>query len=141
MRFICNGCDKEQTNFARGVISAKGAEYMRFCSSCIKPRVGVPDVYWDGKPEENLADDPATGKPRVFASPGEKASYLKSRGIMEAGDRVHGAPPETWKNGTQRTNSRHEVQMALKKVREMGRDNRRQEFLKITKENQRQIQH
>lgn len=96
----------------------------------------MPDVYFDGKPEENLADDPATGRPRMFGSRGEKAAYLKSRGLMEAGDTVHGAPVEVHRNQERRIDTRHEVQMALKKVRDMGRDNRRQEYLRITKEGQ-----
>jgi len=92
-------------------------------------------VYWDGKPEENLADDPVTGQPPVFFSKGHKAAYLKSRGIVEAGDRVHGAPAMT--STPPKLDSRHEVRMALKKVSEMGRDVRRQEYLRIIKEGQR----
>lgn len=96
-------------------------------------------MFWDGKPEENLADDPVTGKPRVFFSKAEKAAYLKERGLREAGDRLHGAPAELWRNQNQipKTDTRHEVKMALKKVQEMGRDRRRQEYLRIQKEGRR----
>jgi hypothetical protein len=91
-------------------------------------------VYWDGKPEENLADGP-DGKPMVFLSRGQKAAYLKAKGLQEAGDRYHGAPISFHRNQERKVvDSRHEVRMALKKVQGMGRDNRRQQYLKILKE-------
>ncbi len=137
MTFYCNGCDQQRDFFLEYgmLVIAPKEGIKRYCRECRRPRAAVPDVYFDGKPEENLADGP-DGKPRVFASRGEKAAYLQSRGIMEAGDRVHGAPVEIAKNQERRIDSRHEVQMALKKVREMGSFNRRQEYLKITKEGQ-----
>ena len=109
----------------------------RYCRLCQSPKAAVPDVYFDGKPEINLADDPTTGKPRVFSSRGEKAAYLKERGICEAGDKVRGAPVMLHKEKPPKLDSRHEVQMALKRVKEMGRDVRRQEYLKIQKEGRR----
>lgn len=82
-----------------------------------------------------MADDPVTGKPRVFLSKGHKARYLRERGIMEAGDKVRGAfaaavdqPP--------RQDSRTLVREAMQKVKGMGRDYRRQEYLRIVKEGQ-----
>jgi len=134
--FYCNGCesDKGFYEFSLLLIEKWGEGIKRFCRNCRAPKAYLPDVYFDGKPEENLADGP-DGKPRVFFSKGEKAAYLKSRGIMEAGDRVHGAPVQVHKNQERKVDTRHEVQMALKKVREMGRDNRRQEYLKICREN------
>lgn len=139
MNFTCSQCDQRRDfflDYGICVISAK-KEFRHICRLCRKPRGGVPDVYWDGKPEEGLADDPVTGKPRVFGSKGEKAAYLKERGLQEAGDRMNGAPPSILSQAPQRTDSRHEVRMALKKVREMGRDVRRQEYLRITKEGRR----
>lgn len=94
-------------------------------------------MFFNGKPEEGLADNPLTGKPRVFSSKGEKAAYLRERGLVEAGDRHHGAPMQIHQNQNRKTDSRHEVMMALKKVREMGQDNRRQAYLKIVKEGRR----
>lgn len=119
----------------------KNAYRMRFysggiqvCDNCgLAGSSHVYDVYWDGRPEETLADDPRTGNPRVFASRGEKAAYLRERGLMEAGDKVHGAPVSSL-SVPRRTNSRDEVKMALKQVKEMGIDRRRQEYLRITKE-------
>jgi len=81
-----------------------------------------------------LADDPNTGKPRVFSSKGEKAAYLKERGLREAGDKVRGAPVMIHQNQNIRTDSKHEVKMALKRVKEMGIDRRRQEYYRIMKQ-------
>lgn len=137
MTFFCNGCNKPQDfdrDYGMLIISAK-RELRRFCRFCCNPKVYLPDVFWDGKPEENLADDPRTGKPRVFSGKAEKAAYLKERGLVEAGDRVGGAPFMAHKQPVPKLDSRHEVRMALKKVKEMGRDVRRQEYLRIIKEN------
>lgn len=110
---------------------------IQVCDGCgLAGASQVYDVYWDGKPEENLADDPITGKPREFLSKGHKAKYLKERGLVEAGDRVHGAPLSTV-NVSRGTDSKTQVRLALKHVREMGQDVRRQEFLRITKEGRR----
>jgi len=135
--FFCNGCNRDThwDNLKRVVASDK--KIQRFCKMCCNPKSYVPDVYWDGKPEENLADDPRTGKPRIFSSKGEKSAYLKSRGIAEAGDRIHGAPIEIHKNQERNVDSRHEIKMALKQVKEMGQDVRRQAYLKVLKEGRR----
>jgi len=111
-----------------------GKEERRYCRGCRSPKNYVPDVFWDGKPEVNLADDPNTGKPRVFSSKGEKAAYLKERGLREAGDKVRGAPVMIHQNQNIRTDSKHEVKMALKRVKEMGIDRRRQEYYRIMKQ-------
>lgn len=141
MMFFCSGCQKDrdfETEFAILIIQKWGDGIIRFCRECRSPRSAVPDVYWDGKPEGNLADDPVTGQPRVFLSRGQKAAYLKERGLMEAGDRVHGAPVMFHKEQVApRKDTRHEVRMALKRVREMGRDVRRQQYLRIVREGQR----
>lgn len=124
----CGYCGNE--NAYRMRFSADGES----CDQCgAAGSSAVYDVYWDGKPEQGLADDPVTGKPRIFSSKGEKAAYLRSRGLQEAGDTYHGAPLQIHKNQERRSDSRHEVMMALKKVREMGQDVRRQEYLKIVK--------
>jgi hypothetical protein len=138
MNFLCNGCEKNK-NFEKEFVfmtttkEGKG-ENLKFCRTCRTVRVSFPDIYFDGKPEENLANDPLTDKPRVFISKGQKATYLKERGIMEAGDAHHGAPIQIHQNQNKKINTRHEVQMALKKVKEMGRDVRRQAYLKVIKE-------
>lgn len=142
MKFYCNGCHNTrdfETEYGMLVATAKEG-IKRICRLCRKPKVFVPDVYWDGKPEENLADDPNTGKPVSFRSPGEKAAYLREKGLAEAGDRVHGAPVEFNKMLPEPVvDSQREVKIALKHVREMGRDVRRQEYLRITKEGQRRL--
>lgn len=134
MKFSCDSCKTQKERLARCVITVDN-EYKRFCVDCVSPQSGIPDVFWDGKPEENLADDPVTGKPRVFFSKGQKAEYLKARGLAEAGDRVHGAPVQLGRDQmAPKVDTRHEVRMALKKVKEMGADRRRQEFLRIRRE-------
>lgn len=99
--------------------------------------VGLPDVYWDGKPEHNLADDPLTGKPRVFGSKAEKARYLQQRGLSEAGDRVHGGYASAMDVRHTTVDDRTSALKALQHVKQMGRDVRRQEYLRIVKEGQR----
>lgn len=82
-----------------------------------------------------MADDPVTGKPRVFLSKGHKARYLKERGLMEAGDKVRGAfAPAV--DHPQKQDNRALVAEALHQVKQMGRDYRRQEYLRIVKEGQ-----
>lgn len=135
MTFFCNSCEKDCDflEFSILVIEKWGHGIKRFCRSCRSPKSGVADVFWDGKPEENLADDPNTGKPRVFFSKGEKAAYLKSRGIMEAGDRVHGAPVQIHQNQNKKTDTRPLVQAAIREVMKMSPARRHQEYLKVTK--------
>lgn len=131
--FICWYCEETKDDFVRIVIPERGKSLHKICRSCMIPKAGIPDVFFDGKPEENLADDPQTGKPRVFASKGEKAAYLKERGIVEAGDRFHGAPFQA--TAPEKRNSRDVVREALHRVKQMGQDVRRQAYLKIVKEN------
>ena len=102
-------------------------------TSSEKTSVGLPDVYWDGKPEHGLADDPATGKPRVFSSKSEKSAYLKERGLVESGDRVGGAP-SSYFSSEKVVDHRVSAMQALQHVKQMGKDVRRQEFLRIVKE-------
>lgn len=134
MIFFCNGCQKEKDfKECKFWLCIDKEPIKRFCRHCKSGTVEFADVYWDGKPEINLADDPLTGQPRVFLSKGQKASYLKERGLREAGDRIHGAPIEMTKV-ERKYDSRHDVKMAIKQVKEMGKDVRRQAYLKILKE-------
>jgi len=114
---LCNGCGNDK---AYKTISVDDFEYCDRCGEFSSR--ALPDVYWDGKPEHGLADDPVTGKPRVFSSKMEKARYLKERGLVEG-----------WaKNPTDvRKNGREEAISALKEVSKWGKDYRRQQFLRI----------
>lgn len=139
MTFRCDSCERNRdfwTDYGLFIATAE-REIKRVCRICRSPRAAMPDVYFDGKPEINLADDPITGKPRVFASKMEKARYLRERGIVESGDPVHGAPVFVSREARPKSDSRHDVKMALKRVKEMGQDVRRQAYLKILKESQR----
>lgn len=137
MIFLCNGCDKKKDFACLKMIIANHElkKLTRLCGDCRRGNIFSPDIFWDGKPEENLADDPITGKPRVFISKGQKSAYLKERGLQEAGDRVHGAPV-SFVGKSPKVDSHHEVMMALKKVKEMGKDVRHQEYLRVVKEAQ-----
>lgn len=113
----------------------------RFCKGCVSGTINFPDVFFDGKPEENLADDPRTGQPPVFFSKSHKAEYLRSKGLQEAGDRVHGsyATFAQNQNQNQKTDTKHEVKMVLKQIKEMGHDRRREEYNRIKKEGERHV--
>lgn len=131
----CDGCGNEKAyrTFTRWDKYLK--EKIETCDRCgDAPAVTVPDVYWDGKPEHGLADDPVTGKPRVFASRAEKAAYLKERGLVEAGDRTGGAfRTPGMAEGVDRRDPEI-ARRALAKVAQMGQDVRRQEYYRILKE-------
>lgn len=131
MNWTCTNCGNP-----RPVKTVSGTGWER-CDQCSDMRgASVPDVYWDGKEEHGLADDPVTGKPRVFGSKAEKAAYLKERGLSEAGDRVHGSfVTAAQREQAAKANERESVLRALQKVRQMGADVRRQAYLKIVSEN------
>lgn len=139
----CNGCQNKNANFVKAGFlrnEKDEREFYECCDGCggAGP-VYAPDVFWDGKPEENLADGP-DGKPITFLSRGQKARYLKEKGIYEAGDSFHGAAftgivSESKEEKTRRTSDL--VRQARKKVESMGKDVRRREVLKIIKESQR----
>lgn len=116
------------------IIDHQKKKISRICRICRTPKANLPDVFWDGKPEENLADDPVTGKPISFTSKGQKAKYLESKGLREAGDRHRGSDVFYSRMDQPKTNSKHEIKMALKKIKDMGAIARRQEYLRITKE-------
>lgn len=131
----CNGCGKiGERGWWQSTERFPDGRYVEGCQGCSSSYVPTTyDVFWDGKPEHGLADDPATGRPRVFGSKAEKAAYLKARGLTEAGDRHHGAPASVL-NQQQRPETNAAAMQALKMVREMGADRRRQEFNRIMKE-------
>ena len=108
--------------------------YVEWCGVCSGGSfVSVPDVFWDGRPEENLADGP-DGKPITFISRGQKAAYLKEKGLYEAGDKFHGAPFTSIMKEDASTRKRRglaEVAEARRKVQQMGQDVRRQAILKV----------
>ena len=130
------GCCEAMNPLGWTTSTAKNEDgsYVEWCDECSKgSHAVVYDVYWDGKPEENLADGP-DGKPRVFLSKGQKARYLRERGLSEAGDRVHGAPfTSIYKEdpADRKRRNVHSVSEARRKVEQMGKDVRRQAILKV----------
>jgi len=109
---------------------------IEWCDTCSSSSgSGVPDVYWDGKPETNLVDD--HGQPMQFISKGHKARWLKEKGLSEAGDRVRGGTAFDGvfeKKRPDKDKSREEVRQAIRMVREMGKDRRRSEIQKLLKQ-------
>lgn len=133
---ICGNCGQK----AWRTFSGSGYEFCNNCES--KPLTSnnlEPDVYFKpGVPEENLPDDPRTGKAPVFYSKREMADYLKKHKLVQIRDKHHGAysVPEssTGNKGVDRTSkSWHESRMQIKHIREMGIDVRRQAYLKAAK--------
>ena len=134
---LCSGCDNQNASHvsSRFVdVESGGREYVECCEICgVVQNIWTPDVFWDGKPEENLADGP-DGKPRVFSSKRDKALYLRSKGIFEAGDFRHGAPMSAVDIPARNSlKSREQVRAAMNKVKNMGIDVRRREMAKINK--------
>lgn len=133
----CDGCGTEDAFRVRAVWDKYLQEKIECCDRCGNAgAAGLPDVYWDGKPEHGLADDPVTGQPRVFSSKREKAQYLRDRNLVEAGDRVRGSHVTAGSQDVSVGSRGHSdvARRALHKVSQMGRDFRRQEYLRIVKE-------
>ena len=131
MAITCGNCGNTK---AYRTVSGDGWER---CDACSDMRgAGVPDVYWDGTPEHGLPDDPQTGQPRIFSSKGEKARFLRENNLVEAGDKVHGSFPTVLGETLERGDAREQAQAALHFVSQMGKDRRRQEYLRIVKEAQ-----
>lgn len=134
----CGSCGAlNPSSWGTSTARNEDGSYAEWCGGCSGGSfAALPDVYWDGKPEENLADGP-DGKPITFISRGQKAKYLAERGICEAGDRFHGAPYTSVRKedaSSRRSRMAHEVAEARRKVESMGRDARRQAILKVIKE-------
>lgn len=135
---ICQCGNSEATFSKSGFVRNKNGqrEYYEYCNVCGDAGpVYVPDVFWNGKPEENLADGD-DGKPRVFLSKGQKAMYLREKGIREAGDKFHGAPNTVIVSddkGARKLRNKEEVIAARRKVESMSRDYRHNEFMRLTR--------
>ena len=128
MALECDGCGNKHAHRIRIY-----EDRTCICDACgMGANTPVYDVYWDGKPEHGLADDPATGKPRVFTSKAEKAMYLREKGLVEMGDRVKGAHLGV-AGRRQKPDSRETVREALNEVRSWGREYRHQKFLEVIK--------
>mgnify|MGYP001607593859 CR=1 FL=1 len=106
----------------------------RCCDKCGFVQIsGMPDIYWDGKEEHGLPDDPKTGRPMVFRSKLEKQNFLRENCLVEAGDKTHGAFTSILDRRVHRGDSSVAMQ-ALAAVKEMGKDYRRQEINRILKD-------
>lgn len=125
----CGACGNQD---AYKMVQGQGWE---FCDACGHlPKIGVADVYWDGKAEHGLPDDPRTGQPRVFGSKGEKAAFLRAHGLKEAGDRMHGG--NATMNGRDRhtedpAKARDAVNRALAHVKQLPKEERQRRIMTL----------
>ena len=132
---ICGGCGNQ--NAFRTVCGA-GWEV---CDQCGETGSNLePDVYVrPGVPEENLPDDPRTGKPPVFYSKREMSNFLREHRLVQVRDREHGGVSmpgsiDAKRQAVDRNSaSWHKQRMTVKMIREMGIDVRRQAALKAAK--------
>lgn len=138
MPHVCGGCGNPE---AWRTVSGNGWEACNKCDGSTRSASNLePDVYFvPGKPEDNLPDDPRTGKPPVFYSKREMATFLKERGLVQVRDKEHGgiSIPPSFNGGSRgvdrNSKSWHESRMQVKHLREMGIDQRRQAYLKAVK--------
>ena len=139
MPHTCGGCGNQE---AYRTVSGVGWEVCNKCDTSLSTCGNLePDVYCKvGEPEDNLPDDPRTGKQPVFNSKREMADFLKARKLVQVRDRERGGvsiPPSFTGNksgGMDRTSkSWHQSRMQIKHLRDMGIDRRRQAYLKAVK--------
>lgn len=98
--FDCCKRPANSSDLKRCVAPGDGRPLQRFCKDCVSGvGKGAPDVYY-GKEygsgiafEENIAD-PKTGKPIPFYDKASKLAAMRQAGVVEAGDRKHGARNE-----------------------------------------------
>lgn len=122
------------------------------CDQCgdFKTHV-LPDLYLvPGQPEDNLPDDPCTGRAPIFETKRQMAAYLKKHHLIQVRDRDHGAfsmptmihqtkkrsaarPIANFQSVDRTTPSWHESRMLVKHFRDMGIDQRRQAYWKAVK--------
>ena len=93
-RDACGTCGSTKWSFWRKTVNEKKV-LGEICSDCstVKMPSLAPDVYFDASKGSNQTDpnlcDRYKGK-IPFSSKREKAAIMKSKGIREAGDPVHG---------------------------------------------------
>jgi hypothetical protein len=136
----CNGCgNKAASRIRAGFFTNEQnkREHYEYCDRCGDIGIpSVPDVYFDGKPEHGLPDNPKTGKPYEFSSKFEKARFLKDNHLKEAGDTVHGSMVHHTREHAPKDNAREVANRALSHVKQMGADYRREQYLKIVRDSQ-----
>lgn len=130
---VCYCGAKEPMQWVSSSSVDEKGQKLEWCNVCTATTAySIPDVYWDGKVESNLAD--AHGNPAVFTSKRDKARFLKEKGLSEVGDRVRGgtAFDHVFEKKTPDVKAiRQEVRESFQMVRQMGPDRRRAEINKI----------
>ncbi len=97
----CLKCgSKDNSSFRYWCVDARNFCYV-LCRNCRSGNGGSPDVFYGygsgTHSEENIAypqGHPQAGEPIPFNDKRSKAAAMKIAGVIEAGDRVHGARNE-----------------------------------------------
>lgn len=93
---LCSGCKRTidgVTVRLRRIVTSE-SRYDKYCISCTTPSEAVKDVwygYGSGTHIEENICNPETGQPIPFSSKRGKWEAMQKAGVVEAGDRVHGA--------------------------------------------------
>lgn len=87
----CAGCQNDRAY--RVVTIYRDGQLLDSCDRCaaLEPST-IHDVYWPGHAHYNSQLVDKFGKPILITSKAHKAQILKEKGLIEAGDRVRGAP-------------------------------------------------
>lgn len=118
---LCNGCGNDSASRVRvgfWETEDKNREQYEYCNRCGEVgSANLPDVFFDGKPCQNLCG--ADGRPMEFTSKGHKAKYLKEHNLSEAGDKIHGAPIDYTKR-LHKQQSRESIRSEIKDAIQKG---------------------
>ena len=88
---VCNGCGNSNATIWQLIVTKKYGRQEK-CDKCgIVSSPVHSDVYWGGQhTNPNITDE--HGTPIFLESREHKARIMREKGIIEAGDKVHGAP-------------------------------------------------
>lgn len=92
--FRCHRFIDEDTVKLKRIVTNDGGKWEKYCNDCITGNPVVRDVwygYGSGTHTEENICDPQTGQPIPFSSRAEKYAAMQRAGVVEVGDRVHGA--------------------------------------------------
>lgn len=87
----CRTCHNDRPITVRAIYSLKEGiiESCDRCGQVSMPQ--MPDVYWPGHQHTNPNITDNMGNPILLESRQHKAKIMKQKGIIEVGDRYHGA--------------------------------------------------
>jgi hypothetical protein len=92
--YSCGKMDGDGVRFRKGINTPDNVSYW-LCDCCHNgTSASKPDVwygYGSGTHTEENICDPKTGNPIPFSSPRGKLEAMRKAGVVEAGDKFHGA--------------------------------------------------